>query len=94
MNSYGIKRTGMGILIVSVLGFFFGAHIPIPLMGKFFLGAFGFGTGAVLIIVANIIRIKESESQREIMEQNEYRDEFQNGPSESELPDDDFSDNE
>ncbi len=62
MNSKRIKRTGLGLLIVSLVGFFFGGDIPLPLMGKFFLGAFAFGTGATLIIVANIIRIKEHES--------------------------------
>lgn len=62
MNSIGIKRTGLVLIIVSLIGFFFGGNIPLPLMGKFFLGAFGFGTGVTLIIVANIIRVKEHES--------------------------------
>lgn len=62
MNSTGIKRAALGVLGISFLGFFFGNELPIPLTGKFFLGAFGFGTGAVLLIVSKILRIKEYES--------------------------------
>lgn len=62
MNSRHIRWAALGILGVSFLGFFFGSALPIPLMGKFFLGAFGFGTGVVLIIVSNILKIKEHES--------------------------------
>ncbi len=65
MNSIGIKRAAFGILAISLLGFIFGGSIPIPLMGKFFLGAFGFGTGFVLIIVSNILRIKELEPRQD-----------------------------
>jgi len=62
MNSVGIKWAALFVLAVSFLGFFFGGRLPIPLMAKFFLGAFGFGTGAVLLIVSNILKIKEYES--------------------------------
>lgn len=63
MNSTGIKFAALGILAVSFIGFFFGGTLPIPLTGKFFLGAFGFGTGVVLLIVAKILRIREYEAQ-------------------------------
>jgi len=62
MNSNNIKWWGISILGISFLGFFFGGALPIPLMGKFFLGAFGFGTGVVFLIVSNILRIREYES--------------------------------
>lgn len=62
MNSIGIKRTGLGLLIVSLIGIYFAGGVPLPLMGKFFLGAFGVGTGVTLIIVGNILRVKEHES--------------------------------
>ncbi len=63
MNSNNIRWWGISILGISFLGFFFGGALPIPLMGKFFLGAFGFGTGVVFLIVSNILRIREYESQ-------------------------------
>lgn len=61
MNSTGIRWAAIIILGVSFAGFFFGASLPIPLMAKFFLGAFGFGTGVVLLIVSKVLRIKENE---------------------------------
>lgn len=63
MNSSGIRWGALIILGVSFLGFIFGGRLPIPLMGKFFLGAFGFGTGVVLLIVAKILRVREYEGQ-------------------------------
>lgn len=63
MNSNNIRWWGISILGISFLGFFFGGALPIPLTGKFFLGAFGFGTGVVFLIVSNILRIREYESR-------------------------------
>lgn len=63
MNSRTIRWAGFGMLAVSLMGFLFGGGLPIPLRAKFFLGAFGFGTGVVLIIVANILKVKEYEGQ-------------------------------
>ncbi len=63
MNSRVIRWVAFGVLTVSLAGFLFGGGLPIPLTAKFFLGAFGFGTGVVLIIVANILRVREHENQ-------------------------------
>lgn len=63
MNSTVIRWVALGTLAVSLTGFFFGSGLPIPLMGKFFLGAFGFGTGVVLLIVSKVLRVKEHESE-------------------------------
>lgn len=67
MSSKAIRRAAFGILAVSFAGFLFGGALPLTLTGKFFIGAFGFGSGFVLLIVANILKIKEYESRQEEM---------------------------
>lgn len=51
--------------MVSMIGFLFGGKLPMPLAAKFFLGAFGFGTGFVLLIVAKILKVREQENGHE-----------------------------
>lgn len=63
MNSTGIRWAAIAILLISFIGFIFGGSLPIPLMAKFFLGAFGFGSGVALLIVAKVLRVKQYEVQ-------------------------------
>lgn len=61
MDSRKVKLAALAVLGVSTLGFFFGGFLPFPLFVKLFIGAFGFGSGFVLLIVSNILKVKQQE---------------------------------
>jgi len=55
MNSGFIKKSGIALIVGTIVLLFLSSKFGIPMNLRFFFGAFGIGSGAVLMVVANIV---------------------------------------